>query len=113
MGRRPLNDPVGEADLRTGGGGFGAESWSRRYYESRLDEGETVTVRGRVTGAGEDADDARVRAGSLGVRISGGGTLVEDATPATAARRALKQAAVTGLTGLFVLGIAGVLWLVG
>lgn len=93
----PEGDPVDRADVLTGIDPLGGEARARRYYESRLDEGETVTVRGRVA-----ADDS-LAASRLGVRISGGGTVVEDATPGAAARRALERALYSGLSGLFML----------
>lgn len=93
----PEGDPADRTDVLTGLDPFGGEARARRYYESRLDEGETVTVRGRVA-----ADDSLV-ARRLGVRITGGGTVVEDATPGAAARRALTRAAYSGLAGLFML----------
>ncbi|WP_255197102.1 GIDE domain-containing protein [Halorarius litoreus] len=95
--RDPVSDPQGRGDVLTGVDPFGGEGRAREYYESRLDDGETVTVRGRVT-----ADDA-LSARRLGVRITGGGTLIDDGTPGAAARRALRRAAYSGLSGLFVL----------
>lgn len=97
--RDPVGDPVGRADVLTGADSFGGEARAREYYESRLDEGETVTVRGHVT-----ADDS-LSARRLGVRITGGGTLIEDATPGAAASRALRRAAYSGGAGLFMLVI--------
>lgn len=38
---------------------LGARTYDRSYYESRLDEGETVTVRGRI-----DADESLAALGS-------------------------------------------------
>lgn len=70
-----------------------------RYYEARLDEGETVTVHGVVERDGEG-----LRAGRVGVRISGRGTLVSDVDDRTAARRSTRAAAVSIVLGLVVLG---------
>lgn len=99
----PVGDPVDQADVRTGTDPFGGEARGREYYESRLDDGETVTVRGRVT-----AEESLV-AGRLGVRITGGGTLIEDATPGTAAGRALRRAIYAGASGLFILVVLALL----
>lgn len=86
---------------------LGIGTHDRRYYESRLDDGETVTVRGRVGPGGE-----RFVARQVGVSITGGGTLVADATPTAAAGRALRRAALSAGTGLFVLVVVGVFVLV-
>ncbi|WP_276260232.1 GIDE domain-containing protein [Haloglomus litoreum] len=103
----PEGDPVDRADVLAGLGSLGGEARARRYYESRLDEGETVTVRGRVT-----TDDS-LAASRLGVRITGGGIVVEDATPGAAARRAVRRALYSGLSGLFMLVVLAFLlgWL--
>lgn len=105
----PVGDPVDRPDVLTGADPVGGGARAREYYEARLDEGETVTVRGRVR---PDADGP-VTARQVGVVISGGGTLVDDATPGAAARRAFRQAAYAGLTGLFVLGILAWLFFAG
>jgi len=78
----------------------GVGTYDRRCYESRPDEGETVIVRGRVA-PNRDPPSAR----RVGVAITGGGTLVADATPAAAARRALAGAGVPVGVGPFVLAV--------
>lgn len=70
-----------------------------RYFEARLDEGETVSVHGVV-----GADGARLDAGRVGLRISGSGTLVSDVDDRTAAKRSVRAAAVSTVLGLLVLG---------
>jgi hypothetical protein len=102
--RDPADDPLDRADVLTGLDPLGSETRAREYFESRLDEGETVTVRGRV---GPEEDLRAVR--QVGVRITGGGTLVEDATPGAAAGRAFRRAAYAGVSGLAVLAILAVL----
>lgn len=100
-----VRDPVDVPDDRADGsslrdvveGALGVETHERRYYESRLDEGETVTVRGRVA-SGDDPLVAR----RVGVSLAGG-VLVADATPGGAAGRALRSAAMSAGAGLFVL----------
>lgn len=95
----PDDDGDEEPTLReVADGVLGVRTYDRRFYESRLDEGETVTVRGRVTTADEPLDARRI-----GISITGGGTVVADATPAAAAARALRRAAVSLGAGLFVL----------
>lgn len=61
-----------------------------RYYEARLDEGETVTVHGTV-----GADDDGIDAGRVALRISGRGTLVSDVDDRTAAKQSLRAAFVS------------------
>lgn len=68
-----------------------------RYYEARLDEGETVTVHGTV-----GADDG-IDAGRVALRISGRGTLVSDVDDRTAAKRSLRAAVVSLSLGAVVL----------
>lgn len=99
----PVGDPTDRVDVLTGSDPFGGEERVRRYYESRLDAGETVTVRGWVTGA-----NALV-AGRLGVQITGGNTLIEDTTPGAAAGRALRRALYSGASGLFMLVVLALL----
>lgn len=94
----PAGDPADRAGILTGIDQFGGEARGREFYESRLDDGETVTVRGRV------AADGSLSVSRLGIRITGGGTLIEDGTPRAAARRALLRAVYAGGAGVFVLG---------
>lgn len=70
-----------------------------RYFEARLDEGETVSVHGVVRTDGPHLD-----AGRIGLRISGAGTLVSDVDDRTAAKRSVRAAAVSTLLGVLVLG---------
>ena len=83
------------------------ETHGRRYYESRLEEGETVTVRGRVASDEGRPDDRRR---DLGVLVEA--DLVADATPAGTAGRGLRGAAVSVAAGLFVLLVVGAFLLV-
>lgn len=82
---------------------LGIRTHSVRYYESRLDEGETVTVRGRVA---PDAESFAAR--RIALSISGSDTLVEDATPGAASGRSLRTAAMSLGSGLFVLAAVAV-----
>lgn len=86
---------------------LGIRTHSVRYYESRLDEGETVTVRGRVA-----PDDDSFAARRIALSISGSDTLVEDATPGAASGRSLRAAAMSLGSGLFVLAAVAVFVLV-
>lgn len=100
----PSRDPLERSDatMRTP---FADAVRSRQYFESRLNEGETVVVTGRV----EPSDERFAAVDRLGVQVAGGGTLVDDGTPDAAASRAFRQAAYTGLVGLFTLAIIGFL----
>ncbi|MFB6307716.1 MAG: hypothetical protein ABEH35_00150 [Haloarculaceae archaeon] len=80
---------------------LGIRTHEHRYYESRLDDGETVTVRGRVA-ATDGADDRRSDVDGV-VR----GTVLADATPTAAAGRTLRQAAISVAVGLFVIVAVG------
>lgn len=102
--REPARDPVERADVLTGGDQLGGEARAREYYESRLDVGETVTVGGQV-GAGGD----RLSAREVGLRVTGGGTVVEDATPGAAVGRALRRAAYAAAAGAAMLAVLAVL----
>ncbi|MFB6305291.1 MAG: GIDE domain-containing protein [Haloferacaceae archaeon] len=86
---------------------LGVRAYDRRYYEGRLDEGEPVTVSGRVAPGGD-----RIVARQVGVSISGDGASITDATPAGSAARAARRAAVSAAAGLLVLGLVALLGLV-
>jgi hypothetical protein len=99
-------DPADRGDLVFDTGAFpGWEQYDPHYYEARLDEGETVSVHGTVRG---DADG--LRAGRVGVRIAGRGTLVSDVDDETMARRSLRAAAVSIVLGVIVLAALAFLW---
>lgn len=102
----PIADPSAreEPGLRELGDDLmGVQTHDRQYFESRLEDGETVTVRGRV-GTGTDSLDAT----RVGVTIGGRGTFVEEGTPAAAAGRALRRAVVSAVAGAFILGVTTV-----
>lgn len=99
----PVNVPDEPSAVDRADDLLGAQSHDRRYYESRLDDGETVTVSGRVESSSE-----RVIARRVSVSITGGGLVVADATPGAAARRVLRRGAVSAGAGLVVLLFVGV-----
>ena len=99
-------DPADRGDLVFEQGAIpGGERYDPHYYEARLDEGETVTVHGTVR-----ADAEGLRAGRIGIRIAGRGTLVSDVDDRTAARRSLRAAAVSIVLGVIVLAALAFLW---
>lgn len=101
----PVADPVAQSGFSLTDP-FGGDARDREYYESRVDDGETITVRARVA----PGDEELRRVHGVSSRLTGGDALVDDGTPAAAARRAFVQAAYTGLTGLFLLGILAFLF---
>jgi hypothetical protein len=99
-------DPADRGDPVFGTGAFpGWEQYDPHYYEARLDEGETVSVHGTV---GPDADE--LRAGRVGIRIAGRGTLVSDVDDETMARRSLRAAVVSIVLGVIVMAALAFLW---
>lgn len=99
-------DPADRGDLVFDMEGFPDwEQYDRRYHEARLDEGETVSVHGTVRADGEE-----LRAGRVGVRIAGRGTLVSDVDDRTMARRSLRAAAISVTLGAVVLAALAFLW---
>lgn len=99
-------DPADRGDLVFDTGAFpGWEQYDPHYHEARLDEGETVAVHGTV-----EADTGGIRAGRVGVRIAGRGTLVSDVDDRTMARRSLHAAAVSVTLGAVVLAALAFLW---
>jgi hypothetical protein len=99
-------DPADRGDLVFEAGAFpGWEQHDPHYYEARLDAGETVSVHGTV---GSDADG--LRAGRVGLRIAGRGTLVSDVDDSTMARRSLRAAVVSIVLGVVVLAALAFLW---
>jgi hypothetical protein len=101
-------DRADRGDLVFETGGFPDwEQYDRHYHEARLDEGETVSVHGTVR-----ADGDELRAGRVGVRIAGRGTLVSDVDDATMARRSVRAAAVSIVLGVVVLAALAFLWVV-
>jgi hypothetical protein len=99
-------DPADRGDLVFDTGAFpGWEQYDPHYYEARLDEGETVSVHGTV---GPDTDE--LRAGRVGLRIAGRGTLVSDVDDETMARRSLRAAVVSIVLGVIVLAALAFLW---
>ena len=92
-------DPADRGDLVFDVGAFpGWEQYDPHYYEARLDEGETVSLHGTVR-----ADAEGIRAGRVGVRITGRGALVSDVDDRTMARRSLRAAIVSVALGAVVL----------
>lgn len=101
-------DPADRGDLVFDTGAFpGFEQYDPHYYEARLDEGETVSVHGTVRADGEE-----LRAGRVGVRIAGRGTLVSDVDDEVVARRSLRAAVVSIALGVVVLAALAFLWTV-
>lgn len=106
-----VEDPVDIPDERTENSSvrhladqlLGVETHGRRYYESRLNDGETVTVLGHAESDAGRPDDRRR---DLGVVLDG--TLVADATPNSAASRGVRQGAISVAAGLFILVVVGV-----
>lgn len=90
----------------------GVQVHGRQYFESRLDEGETVTVRGRVRDAAGILDGMTLDARRIGVAVGGRGAVVEDGTPGASAGRALRRGLSSAGVGLFVLLVAAVFTLV-
>lgn len=99
-------DPADRGDLVFDAGAFpGWEQYDPDYYEARLDEGESVSVHGIVA-----ADGDELRAGRVGLRIAGRGTLVSDLDDRTMARRSLRAAVVSLVLGVVVLAALAFLW---
>lgn len=78
----------------------------RRYYEGRLDDGETVVVEGKA----RSDHDHRPVAPRVGASIGGGRMVVADGTQDGAARRSLRSAAISLLARLAVAAVLAFLW---
>lgn len=87
---------------------FDGAPGTRQLYESRLDEGETVVIQGRLTAA----EDPEIDIERLGVQLSGRGLYIADTTQRSAGRQATRAAVVSLSLGLVILAVLGVLlWL--
>lgn len=93
----PASDPVDRGDVRAPGI---EEEGPRQYYESRIDDGETVVVQGTVQPAADGALDVE----RVGVQLSGRGLYIADTDRSTAVRRGAVAAAVSLALGLAALG---------
>ncbi|MFC7136179.1 hypothetical protein [Halobaculum litoreum] len=96
----PVSDPVERRDLSRSVRPDGP----RRYYEARVDPGETVVVRGTV-GPGDES----LSVDRIGVQISGRGVSVADTDRRGAVRRGAGATAVSVVLGVAALGVAALI----
>lgn len=99
----PVSDPVNQADMSRAGV---THNGHRQYYESRIDDGETILVQGTV----QPSEDPLLDVERIGVQLSGRGLYIADTDRTGALRRSAGAAILSLSLGGTVFGVLAVLF---